>query len=76
VNGITIDTKHISCGVPEGPIQINISNYMLNAPPITHVGYKEFKFVCLLPVEYRVDQLKLGRMYNVINGSAPDYKKK
>jgi hypothetical protein len=45
---------------------------MLNAPPRTHVGYNEFKFVGLLPVEYRVEQLKLGHMYNIINGSAPD----
>ena len=29
--------------------------------------------VGLLPVKYRVEQLKLGHMYNVINRDAPDY---
>jgi len=37
--------------------------------------YKEFNFVGLLQMEYRVKQLKLGHMFIVINGSAPDYMK-
>ena len=46
---------------------------MLNALPRFHVDVNEFKYVGLLPVEYRVEQLKLGHMYNIINGNAPDY---
>ena len=52
-----------------------IIRYMLNAPPKFHVGVNEFKFVGLLPVEYRVEKLKFGHMYNIINGNAPDYLK-
>ena len=46
---------------------------MLNAPWRFHVGANEFKHVGLLPVEYRVKQLMLGHMFNVINGNAPTY---
>ena len=46
---------------------------MLNVSPRHHIGFDEFKSVGVLPVEYRVDQLKLGHMYNILNGSAPDY---
>ena len=34
---------------------------------------KNLSLLVCSPVEYRVEQLKLGRMYNVINGSAPEY---
>ena len=40
---------------------------MLNAPWRFH----EFKHVVLLPLEYRVEQLMLGHMFNIINGNAP-----
>ena len=52
--------------------QNKIIRYMLNAPTF-HVGVNELKYVGLLPVEYRVKQLKLGHMFNIINGNAPDY---
>ena len=48
-----------------------IIRYMLNAPPKFHVGVNEFKYAGLLPVEYKVEQLKFGHMYNIINGNAP-----
>jgi len=48
---------------------------MLNARSRAHIGYNEFKFVGLLPVENRVEQLKLGHTHNIINGSAPEYMK-
>ena len=38
-----------------------------------HVGSNEFKLVGLLPIEYRVEQLMLGHMFNIINGNAPTY---
>ena len=37
---------------------VHIIRYMLNAAPRFHVGVNEFKYVGLLPVEYRVEQLK------------------
>ena len=45
----------------------------LNAPWRFHVGANEFKHVGLLPIEYRVEQLMLGHMFNIINGNAPAY---
>ena len=32
------------------------------------MGANEFKHVGLLPIEYRVEQLMLGHMFNIING--------
>ena len=50
-----------------------IIRFMLNAPWRFHVGANEFKHVGLLPIEYRVEQLMLGHMFNIINGNAPAY---
>ena len=38
-----------------------------------HVGANEFKHVGLLPIEYRVEQLMLGHIFNISNGNAPTY---
>ena len=46
---------------------------ILNLSLITHIGLDEFKIVQMLPVEYRVQQLKLNHMYDIVNGIAPDY---
>ena len=53
--------------------QNKIIRYILNLSPITHIGLDEFKIVKMLPVEYRVQQLKLNHMYDIVNGVAPDY---
>ena len=53
--------------------QNKIIRFMLNAPLRFHVGANEFKHVGLLPIEYRVEQLMLGHMFNIINGNAPAY---
>ena len=53
--------------------QNKIIRFMLNAPWRFHVGANEFKHVGLLPIEYRVEQLMLGHMFNIINGNAPTY---
>ena len=53
--------------------QNKIIRLMLNAPWRFHVGANEFKHVGLLPIEYRVEQLMLGNMFNIINGNAPTY---
>ena len=44
-----------------------------NAPWRFHVGANEFKHVGLFHIEYRVEQLMLGHMFNIINGNAPTY---
>ena len=53
--------------------QNKIIRYVLNLSPFTHIGLDEFKIVKMLPVEYRVQQLKLNHMYDIVNGVAPDY---
>ena len=53
--------------------QNKIIRYVLNLSPITHIELDEFKIVKKLPVEYRVQQLKLNHMYDIVNGTAPDY---
>ena len=35
--------------------------------------YREFSSSNMLPVEYRVTQLKLNHMFNIVHGSAPEY---
>lgn len=54
-------------------MQHNIIRYILDIPPRTHIGFKEFQKVSLLPVHLRVEQLKLHHMFNIINGTAPCY---
>ena len=51
----------------------NIVRFLLKAPSRFHVGANEFKNVGLLPVEYLVEQLKLGHMFIIINLKAPEY---
>jgi len=43
-----------------------IVKMLLNDLPRFHVGDIEFKIVGLLPVKYRVEQLKVGHMYDII----------
>ena len=49
--------------------------FILGSPPRTHIGYSEFSKVCMLPVPFRVDQLLLNHMYNIVHGTAPEYLK-
>ena len=51
--------------------QNKIIRFMLNAPWRFHVGANEFEHVELLHIEYRVERLILGHMFNIINGNAP-----
>ena len=53
--------------------QNKVVRYLLNLTPRTHVGVNEFKAVKMLPVNYRVDQLKLNLMFNINHGMAPSY---
>ena len=48
-------------------LQNKVVRYLLNLTPRTHVGVNEFKAAKMLPVNYRVDQLKLNIMFNNIN---------
>ena len=54
-------------------LQNKVVRYLLNLTPRTHVGVNEFKAVAMLPVNYRVDQLKLNLMFNTNHGMAPSY---
>ena len=45
--------------------------YLLNIIPRTHVDVNEFKCVNMLPVNYRVDQLKVHLMFNILHRMAP-----
>ena len=57
--------------------QNKVIRFMLNPPPPprSHVGVDEFKLVGMLPVEYRVKQLKLNHMFNIFNDKSPEYMK-
>ena len=54
-------------------LQNKVVRYLLNLTPRTHVGVNEFKCVNMLPVNYRVDQLKLHLMFNINHRIAPSY---
>ena len=56
-------------------MQNKIIRYLLNASPRTHIGCDQFKIVGMLPVEYRVVQMKLNHMFNIITNTAPNYLK-
>ena len=47
--------------------------FLLNAHGRTHIGPAEFRQVNMLPVELRAKQTKLNHMYNIIQGTAPNY---
>ena len=53
--------------------QNKIIRFMLNAPWRFHVGANELNHFGLLPIEYRVEQLMLGHMFNIVNGNALTY---
>lgn len=57
-------------------MQNNVIRYMLNVPPRIHIGVQEFQEVGLLPLESRVDQLKMDHMFDILNDGAPGYMKK
>ena len=40
---------------------------MLGFPSRSHIGATEFSSACMLPVQLRVDQMKLNHMYNIDN---------
>ena len=54
-------------------LQNKIIRFILSAPPRTHIGLEQFKRVDLLPVSYRVEQIKLSQMFKIMNGTAPEY---
>ena len=54
-------------------LQNKVVRYLPNLTPRTHVGANEFKCVKMLPVNYRVDQLKLHLMFNINHRMAPSY---
>lgn len=60
-------------------MQNKVIRFLMNAPPRTRIGYEpydQFKSVGMLPVKYRVVQLKLNHMFNIITNTAPNYLKR
>ena len=53
--------------------QNKVLRFLLDASPRTHIGALEFSSLGLLPVEKRVEQLKLNHMFNVYHRVAPSY---
>ena len=67
-SGITKKTK--------GKLQVcqnKLIRTVLKLPPRTHLDYSHFKLLNWLPVDKRVNQLKLSHVHNVIHGTAPKY---
>ena len=56
-------------------IQNKLIKFILGISTRSHIGYSEFSSSNMLPVEYRVTQLKLNPMFNIVHGSAPEYLK-
>ena len=56
-------------------IQNKLIRFILGISTRSHIGYREFSSSKMLPVEYRVTQLKLNHMFNIVHGSAPEYLK-
>jgi len=53
--------------------QNKVVRFMLGLSPWSHIGADELKLVNMLPVEYRVKQLKANHLHNIFNGEAPAY---
>ena len=56
-------------------IQNKLIRFILGISTRSHIGYRELSSSNMLPVEYRVTQLKLNHMFNIVHGSAPEYLK-
>jgi hypothetical protein len=52
--------------------QNRVVRYLLDLPPRTHIGVNQFRSVGMVPVEYRVNQLKLNHVFNVVNNKTPN----
>ena len=50
-----------------------VIRYRLDQTPRTHIGAMEFRKVNMIPIELRVNQLKLHHMFKIINNQAPNY---
>ena len=57
-------------------IQNKLIRFILGISTRSHIGYREFSSSNMLPVEYRVTQIKNNHMFNIVHGSAPEYLKK
>ena len=53
--------------------QNKVVRFILNKPPIQHIGQNELDMVNLLNTEHRVKQPMMTHMYSIYNGNAPSY---
>ena len=54
-------------------MQNKIIRFILDLDPRSHIGSDKFKKVNMLPVEYRVKQLKLNHTFKIFNNQGPKY---
>ena len=47
--------------------------FVLDLSPRTHIGWGHFQMTGWLPMEFRVQQLKLSHMFKIFNKEAPSY---
>ena len=52
-----------------------IIRFVLGIPPRMHLGCRGFSRVNILPGKYRVYQIKLNHMFNIVHGSGSEYLK-
>ena len=53
--------------------QNKIVRFVLGLNPRAHIGFYEHSKSGWLPVSYRINQIKAGHMYKILNGLAPAY---
>jgi len=66
--GLTCKTKHRL-----QTAQNKLVRYVLSLQQRSHIGYEEFRRVNWLPIEDRINQIKLNHMHKIITGSSPSY---
>ena len=53
--------------------QNKLNRFVLDLSPQTHIGWEHFKMTGWVPIEYRVQQLKLGHLFKIFNKEASSY---
>ena len=53
--------------------QNKVIRFILGLGPRSHIGAKEFEKVNWLPINLRVEQIKLNHMFKIFNTTAPSY---
>ena len=54
-------------------LQNKVIRFVIGISPRSHIGTAEFKKVNWLPVEKRIEQIKLNNIHRIVHGNAPSY---